>query len=69
MTLWAAIMASRKTKIGGGIVAGGTTFALVMNMLGARLDDLDKKIEAKDKEIRTWRTEKLALATWALFLI
>ncbi len=52
--LWAAVMASRRTKVGGGIVAGGATFALVMNLLGARLDDLDKKIEAKDKEIRTY---------------
>lgn len=52
--LWQIAMASKGAKIGGGIVAGGSTLALVLNVLGARMDDLSSKIEDKDKSVREY---------------
>jgi DNA anti-recombination protein RmuC len=51
---WSGFMASSKAKVGTGIVAGGGTLMLAFNLFGARLDDMNKKIDDKDKSIREY---------------
>ena len=51
---WAAILASKTAKIGAGVAAGGSSIALVLNMITARVDELNKKIDDKDKAIREY---------------
>ena len=41
-------------QIGTGVAAGGSTLILVMNMFGARLDELNKKIDKQDTQIRQY---------------
>lgn len=53
-SFWQILMASKSAKIGGGIVAGGGTLALLLTSMGARLDDLNHKIDDKDKSIREY---------------
>ncbi len=47
-------MASKGAKIGGGLVAGGASLGLVINMISARVDDLEIKIDERDKSIREY---------------
>lgn len=47
-------MASKSAKIGGGILAGGSTLALLLSVMGTRLDELNIKIDDKDKTIREY---------------
>ena len=47
-------MATKGAKIGGGLLAGGGSLALVMNLLSTRLDEMNQKIDDKDKAIREY---------------
>jgi hypothetical protein len=48
------LVATKSAKIGGGLIAGGGSLALILNLIGTRLDDLNQKIDDKDKAIREY---------------
>jgi hypothetical protein len=53
-TVWGEAMTSSKARVSTGIVAGGATLTVAFNLFSARLDDMSKTIEAKDKAIREY---------------
>lgn len=52
--IWAALMASKGAKIGGGVVAGGGTLIVALNLLGARIDAVEKHVDDVKKEVKTY---------------